>query len=839
MRNLGWMILILAVLLLSFQIVNRLQSEFLWISLDKNKQELLSSSTFSLVHRQVNSQWIEFSINRNMDAIRLLTNALVSEQAIKNKDDIWHYAIEYEFYDNNDKLLEHKVYYHRSRINWVINKDGKEISQTFFLDQKIFPTSSSEIIIQAKSYPDLSKVKVRLKVKDKAIEDVVFRLYQREEVDETRIDYIWQRMSPEERENVTRYSVYGSAFLRENELYQMLRFRWRPVGPNGIAHEDYETSKLYISQEEYVKPIEDKILPNLVDADKDLHHMVVIPENGGQIELKIKPIQNWQNDKTNEITINWYGRGRFKRETYKIDLTDAVNNNTNEENEVTWQKLLEGGLLEIQSSQAVVIRSWLTSRNIRKEITPLKTLISSYSLNTGQSLKYHIQHVDQQSTPVKIAVRSLMKDTENRDKPITITYRFISKNSIKKEGRFKLELTASYHDRLMNADISSQVSKAFKYYLNIPIPVDTLQLSADGPVFLKLYNRPMGYYFRQQIPESYFHQTEVQNIRPSWFSLKAENDLELIKQNRRVWIATQPETPVDMPVESLKDYIWEEYLPENSWKARYLLNPRKDDLPIKDSSLSVLFHLLEANKKQRLNFSAIQGMNMIEPTLIYIKNRRAGSKAKKENRPEKIKIQIDNNKAEDYYIQGTNGQIKLPIISRGIHSIIIAQKKHTAENTHWYINYSKGQKNYYIKRLSTYIDKKPVVYRIYKEKGEMVISGLVQSMYDEDKRALLRVKIIPETRAQQAKEFSVLRREYDIRPDNSQEIKVLNTRNQYVGKGQNFYFPLGNDIPEGEYQVEVELLKGKAIYLSLYHFDFGIKEDYKFYKMNVFDEKKQ
>lgn len=813
MRKLGHFIIFLLVFVPVTFLLGKIDFSFLILEQDKDKQELLENSNFSLTHRQVDSKWLEFSLTQSSDSIRLLSNAVIPGEFAAEPDKIWHYAIEYQFLDDNGDIITQQIYHHRSKITWLKDEQGKLQSQTFFLSKDQVPTSSSEILLRTKPYQSISKVRVRTHSTSPEVQFIFFRLYEREVLPDKKIDYLWQRMTLEERERISRFSIFGIDFLREIERYQMLKYRWRPVGPSGILEKNYDTEKLYINKDELIVPIEDKILAAQVDADKDYYHVIPIPEQGGLLSLAFKIIPGGTDSELNNVQINWFGKGRLKREQMTYNLKDSQ----------PWEKYIQGGLVEIRTSQPVAINSWLTNNGQRQEITPDKAVLPVFLLSQNQSLGYRIEHIKERSTPIKISIRRLINEYWLSDKETLINFSFFKQQEKRFTGEIKPEFVRSFYDRILNLSQDGVISEAYNYYLNIPAGVDRIEFESNEPVYINLFNRPPSFYKRIRVPEDYYNPREINHIRPTWFGLQAENQQQLLRNNQRALLSIQPRPPQDEAVVSLDQYEWDDYFPSGNWQARYLFNSRNNDLPVLADSLVSLFHPVPVAETMTLDFIPKAGVSVLEATLIFLRNIDKASK---------LKVYIDDKLRLETYISGTNGQLKLPAISAGKHKIRIKSEG----DTNWFINYSKDQGNYRVKRLSTRIDNKTLNFDFNKNKANMVLSGLFQSRYQTSERSTLQVTITPDKRMMSAQGFSVLNRQFDIRPDNSEAIKVLNTEKQLVGRGQRFFIPLGEDLPLGSYHISMEILDGVPGYISLYTFEFGSAEKYQFFKMNVIDE---
>jgi hypothetical protein len=64
-------------------------------------------------------------------------------------------------------------------------------------------------------------------------------------------------------------------------------------------------------------------------------------------------------------------------------------------------------------------------------------------------------------------------------------------------------------------------------------------------------------------------------------------------------------------------------------------------------------------------------------------------------------------------------------------------------------------------------------------------------------------------------EYSLLDRRFEIHPAELLSVKVLNFGKKLIGEGRKFFFPVGSDVPPGNYTLSVELEEGAEGYLIL------------------------
>jgi len=268
-----------------------------------------------------------------------------------------------------------------------------------------------------------------------------------------------------------------------------------------------------------------------------------------------------------------------------------------------------------------------------------------------------------------------------------------------------------------------------------------------------------------------------------------------------------------------ESYEWQDYKPDNRWSARYLLNHRNKDIPIKKEALGGIYQFLESQKVHTINFSGLTGEKFISPRIIYIKDNIKATA---------IKVLRHNKVILKTKIFGSNGQIQLPAIKAGLAKFQIK----TSTTTHFYSNHvlSNNNDNRFVRRLSNRLGKRTLTFSYEKNKPEVVLSALFQTNYGNIERSRIMVEIEPLKREKQSDFYTLKKRIFDIKPNNEEKNKVLNTIKDYVGAGQRIYIPLGEDLKTGKYKISVTKLDGPEGYFSLYQFSIGKDQSIRFFK---------
>jgi len=235
--------------------------------------------------------------------------------------------------------------------------------------------------------------------------------------------------------------------------------------------------------------------------------------------------------------------------------------------------------------------------------------------------------------------------------------------------------------------------------------------------------------------------------------------------------------------------------------------------------LGGIYQFLESQKVHTINFSGLTGEKFISPRIIYIKDNIKATV---------ITVLVNNKVILRTKVFGSNGQIQLPEVKTGLAKFQIK----TSTLTRLYSNHvlTNNNDNRFVRRLSNRLGKRTLIFSYEKNKPEVVLSALFQTNYGNIERSRIMVAIEPLKREKQSDFYTLKKRIFDIKPNNEEKIKVLNTVRDYVGAGQRLYIPLGEDLKTGKYKISVTKLDGPEGYFSLYQFSIGKDQSIRFFK---------
>ena len=324
MRTIGYLLVTTLLLLLAVG-----PGQWFWQSLDR--QELaaylsgqLEGAQPSNTYIQQGDNWLEFQLSGNGSSIHVVSNASVQRAQAFNNDMVWWYAFHYQLLDSSGKLLREGNYHHRTHITQYDGPrhDGM-VTRSFLLDPQRVPTDGRRMVVPVMQADRPARLRLRVSPTDPALLDVMFRVYEKETFSEHKLDYRWQRLNEPGKQVLARGSVYGPEHLRATEQQNLLRARWRPLGPAGIRGNEYLSRKVYVQQGIPGEAVDDAVLPYGLYVDAHTNGIIPLPQGGGRIQLQWTPAMALAGAATDaQLLVRWYGRTLGQRAETSVPLAD-------------------------------------------------------------------------------------------------------------------------------------------------------------------------------------------------------------------------------------------------------------------------------------------------------------------------------------------------------------------------------------------------------------------------------------------------------------------------------------------------------------------------------------
>jgi len=745
--------------------------------------------------------WTVFPLKVSGRQIKLITNVTIPASMRAKTDEAWWYSVRYQVRNHSGDVLADDTYVFKTTLTEYLDADtGTKAPAGMYINRDAVPADGRVALIPLSGFAGAAEIRFRSGDADPAIRDMVLRVYRREQTPERKIGYLWHRLNERERVRLARGNVYPPDLLREQEKQNMLRFLWRPLGPLGVEGVDYRIRRLYIREREDRQRIEENILPYGLPVDTHCRAIVPIPSQGGRIRLAGTMVGNASGQPVRPFSIRWVGLTAGEREEHRV-IPDGT--------DFHYETCFPGGLIEIDARSTMVVRAFLLAdKTSWVEITPEPLYVRTYVTEKQAALEYELTHVCDQPVPLRMDIRTIFNAGDETVRR-SVTYELIDNDGrIPCSGELAADPVRSVYERMPDAAATTYVTDPSTYYFAVSSSVTKIRLRADNPMLISAYTRPYGLIKTTHVPDDYFaYREDDGNGQPTWFYKNPEDAERLFMQGRSVLLQVQPR-PGDTGHDLLAgDYYWEDFVPEGAWKARYLLVPRRSEIPVRPESAGAVFCSLPGNREKSVTLVTVDGVAHVEPTVLIMRTR---------SEPETINLVVDKSRMVPMPVAGSFAEWLLPPLKVGEHALIMR----SGQDVRCYVNHCTEAKDLFVKRMAHCFEKAGVSFVCEKKGWEKEV--LAVRLYGSACSATeteVAVAIAAEERVRvqdrPLKDWTVFRRRFVVRHREKERIPVLQTRNEYVYGERIFFVPLGSDVPPGNYAVTCLPERGPGGYILM------------------------
>lgn len=379
----------------------------------------IEESNTSVVYVLDKKKWTEFPLPPGTSSIKIVTNVDLPAGITVKPTDSWNYAIEYQLIDKNGKVVKDKEFHFVATLKKYIDKRFSEpITASFYFNLTPVPSDAKVAVLNFEGTKDISSLRVRAKSMDPVIKNIILRISVNEAVAESKLSYLWLRMSSEQKTMIATGNIYPQELLLENEIHNLMTIQKKPLGPAGIPGRDYISRTLYVSKELEAEEIPPPIMPSGVFIDEVVHGVIPIPEGNHMLRLKITSAGFGKDPSIgSKIHIRWIGRIAQERLAYDLNWDGT---------EISWEHVFKGGLLEITASGQLIARVYMVDKKT-EEITPLHLYVRTYISDKGLPIQYKINHIGNKPTLFRINLSFLMPPEGKGVKTPTVHYSLLDK----------------------------------------------------------------------------------------------------------------------------------------------------------------------------------------------------------------------------------------------------------------------------------------------------------------------------------------------------------------------------------------------------------------------------
>ena len=789
-----------------------------------NATPMIDNTRTTITYTVDSTGWTSFDLPPNCSMLRILTNAnLRAEElnAIATGKTIneWDYALKYRFIDEAGEDIALGDYHFRSRIPAYRDPTSRlPFAGANYDDNRYVPASMRQMLYSLRPLPRRGvQLKLRLIRVNPSVADVGVRVYCQFDHTKKRLDQYWLRLSQTTKERLARTSVYGPQLLSDVEKRNLLASKWTPLAPSGVVGDNYHQRTMHTRKVVNGEEIRDGNKPAGLLIEPNRRGTIPLPEKPGQVRLHFMSACLTETATSQALLVHYYRRHPFRHECHRVEIANAPE---------SFEQHVDGGLLEIESSQELIVRAfWRADVDSEEtEVTADQLELSNYIVDDATAVEFSITHVSHQPTPFRFTLRSLHSLIEQTVDEVAVQprvqaeWQMIDRNdAVIDSGEITADFVPSLYDRLAGKETQFTVSEPVNYFSALPEQVVRFRIRSLGsPILLAAFTRPQDLVKVTRVPEDYssFHRTE--NHHRTWYRIRAANHELFANQECIKLISLQPRPPQLDAGLLAGQYKWEEFHPNEEWIGRFALIPRDSSLPFRPRAAVATFCELADGQGDRIQFVCPPGNTYCTPRIIYLTS----------EVPATFKVYLNERLKMVSRITASTGQLELPAITdlQNRYSIRIE----TQSQCRLFLNCIQpdGRPAFY-RRLLSRIENEPQSYEYVKESDDETLMIRFFGTGKNDQRLRMKLTVngpsLPQPRPHER--FTMMERIFDLRMDNAESALILGNRNERIGRGQIFFLPLGSDLPRGKYCIQLKALDECSGYVMVSKTTAGVFEE--------------
>ncbi len=609
--------------------------------------------------------WLEFDIPRKAHALRLVTNAGISDPKIPvvTPDQPrfgWRYALQYELLDGNGKPIHGQPYHLRTTISEFRDpRNGQSVRAVWFAErEELLATQTRSVQIPVRRLSgrigrQASRLRVRLVQRDDAIEQVVMRAYMRHPRSDFANIYTWSRLGRSARHALCRASVYPPDLITDQERKNLLRWTWSPLPVRGIESRDFHRQYLYRSVRRDLEEIE--LIPPQSGTWCGPGHRVTFepPWQPGSVRLVCRP---WSEptalraDRPLALSppstplvwqVRYHHPDRRDVQTLqpgslaadRLSHTDRSDDHAQGRSEVVLET--QAGLLEVIAQTPCRVEAWWfpsaapdspaedavnSDSGQQEEDEPLLLEASARPMGAYRAavpgIDYSLLPVADQPTPVRIILRRAMLAAETPIAPSVDYWAFDAHGQKVLQGKLPVDRVVSTYDQACVGITRIPASDPTEYYLRLPSNVCRLRFcSADPNVAVTLMTRPPGLPVLRTLPEQLDPASPLRLRNRAWFIMQPVGFRKLIadSHNLTFYVQARPHIPDDRLLAG--QYISDSFVPDQFWMGQFALVPRDTYAAVRPESARAIYARVTSGSRSVVRQLPYDGPE--EPLRVY------------------------------------------------------------------------------------------------------------------------------------------------------------------------------------------------------------------------------
>ncbi len=797
-------------------------------------------------------QWLEFNIPTGATALRILTNAAVTdpnsepERSLERDRIGWRYAVDYQLCDNSTQPVESRTYHLRASLQQYEDPEsGRYYGMTWFQGSNQLSARTCTISLPLNKQSNRpQRLRVRLSPAKGDVAQVVVRVYMRTERPQYNHPYTWARLSEKQRERLCRASVYPPDLISQRERRNLLRWNWSALPPRGRADLDFEQRRIY--QQETVPTSTDRIdaFSDGLEVHPDQLVTFRLPSRAATVQLEA----SWLASASiaadtirspQPLTVRWYPADWSQPTQVWQGSPDSASD---------LQMTVNGGVLELESKDPIAVHpvwsandeqndsappvpEWSADELGRFVMTPTTRSLRAYTVDQAGSLRYTIQSILHEPTPCRITLRKLVPIASSSTAsvgPSNVTCEWRdAKDQPLRQFTLSLPDVISRYDRAEFRKLPSRVSESIDYYFSIPPDVHAIVLlDPSNTMAASVATRP------EELPRSVSlsaalmgESGEAMNEPsiPTWFLLQPDEYSRRINEGfcANLRMAVRPNA-AEIPGGNTEGVRWEEEQPTGQWLGRHLLTPRSLAAASAPSNWNVIYCPIPVGKEVAAEWHA-GDTTLIAPRLVY-----DGIT----NRDQPIQVWVDDQLHHEFLPRASRGEVQLPeiFIDQKITKSTKLRVQADREARLYVSNVQIADAPLYVKRMAIQLEKAPIEFELEKKTPSVeswslrafattthATVGGEHSDAAEPIELEATIHGIDERTEGPYEGWTFRTRWLRIRPEDRDSALCLEGSSAFTDAGQLANIQLGSDLPPGRYRVTVQLREAthRTVYISL------------------------
>ncbi len=735
------------------------------------------------VYTLVGKEWMVFASPPAGTTARLVTHADLQAVAAR-AGATGGYALEIEVTDARGRVLLSRLVEYEAPVRFYYRPPAGQPQLTrFYRERDDIPAETRESLVHIPNGVPWS-VRVRLVASTPAVRAVQLRLYGREPVNPARLDYLWERLTRSEREQLAEGLLYPESMLTTNERRNLVRNRWRPNGPRGVEGKDFIAQNMYVLADPLLAPVPQQRPPFGRHADSRVRASFRVPGPGGRLHLQMNPVDHSGMPGTGEQASAWMRFWPQDQDTPQVQGPYSGR----------WEVALEtAGLVEILVNRDVRLAGHLVAADSgeRVELELQPAALRTWAADQPAGLNYPVRHAGAAPTLFRLDLRTVYPAGALLDPGA----RALELSLLDAEGRVR-ERHALQHLPVHSlydyqpGESLMHVGSADRRYLRVPPGITSLRVAGPPDIRVAAYNRP-GALVRQVTPDAGTDDTD-DDVR-DWFPLRPQTDASAGADAEGELLLLGAQPPRRSSLFALQgQYLWEDFPPRENSLSRQLLEPRTADTRRRPQLLSSFFVPLQ-NGEQSLYFAAPEARAAARPELLYVN---AGTRVRN------ARVQIDGRTVFRGRLPAGSGTVSLGALPVGTHRVAV-----NAPGLQLYLNHVHAGQAGLLRRAVVQLDRNSLRFDVTKRSQGVETLSLRfyrNSALRADEEVTVR---LDDAELQAGGPFTGITLPVSrviLRPSASPALRLLSARGPGVQGYEPVFMKLGEDLPPGRHTLRID-----------------------------------